>query len=266
MPKFAANLSMLFTEQPFLDRFEAAARAGFRGVELLSPYEHEPEHIAERLAANRLEQVLFNLPAGDWAAGERGIAIFPDRRDEFRDGVERAARYARALQCPRVHCLAGIAPEGADRRELRETYIENLRFAAERLGSDGVELLIEPINTRDIPNYFLTRTSEARDVMTAAGADNIFLQYDAYHMHIMEGDLCATISQNLYAIRHVQIADAPGRHEPGTGEIDFTRLFAHLDRIGYDGWIGCEYRPKTTTAESLRWMRKLPLPLGRGLG
>jgi hydroxypyruvate isomerase len=254
MPKFAANLSMLFTEAPFLDRFEAAAQAGFRGVEFLFPYEHDARDIAAQLGTNGLEQVLFNLPAGDWAGGERGIAIFANRRDEFRDGVQRAIDYAKALRCPQLHCLAGNAPDGADHAALNQTYIENLRFAADQLAKAGLSLLIEPINTRDMPGYFLTRTAQARDVIASIGAQNVFLQYDAYHMHIMEGGLLATTARNLDAIGHVQIADAPGRHEPGTGDIDFAELFEHLDRIGYAGWIGCEYRPRTTTADSLAWM------------
>ncbi|MGQ0456012.1 MAG: hydroxypyruvate isomerase [Hyphomicrobium sp.] len=256
MPKFAANLSMLFTELPFLDRFAAAARAGFRGIEFLSPYQHGAGEISERLADNGLEQVLFNLPAGDWARGERGIAIFSDRRSEFREGVAKAITYAKALRCKRLHCLAGIASVGAHHGELFETYVENVKYAAHALSAEGLTLLIEPINTRDVPGYFLKSTNDARDAIRRIGAPNAFLQYDAYHMQIMEGDLAAAITRNFDIIKHIQIADAPGRHEPGTGEIDYPALFDHLDRIGYEGWVGCEYHPKTTTNASFAWLCK----------
>ncbi len=257
MPKFAANLSLLFTEAPFLERFGLAAGAGFTGVEFLFPYEFDAADIAARLAAHDLTQVLFNLPPGDWAAGERGIACLPDRVREFRDGVARALDYAKALACPRLHCLAGFMPPGADPLEARQTYIENLRSAASTLRDDGIQLLIEPINTRDMPGYFLTGTGQALDVIAGVGADNIALQYDCYHMHIMEGRVAETIARHLDKIAHIQIADAPGRHEPGTGEIDYPALFTHIDQIGYTGWVGCEYKPKTTTAESLMWFRAL---------
>lgn len=254
MPKFAANLSLMFTELPFLQRFGAAANAGFRGVEFLFPYDHAPEAIAAELAKHDLEQVLFNLPPGDWDRGERGNAIFPERRSEFRAGVGQAIHYAKALRCPMLHCLAGIAPDGANPSELLATYIENLRYAAQALSREGLTLLIEPINTRDMKGYFLSTTAAALDVMHAVAAPNLRLQYDVYHMHIMEGDEQRTISRNIERIAHIQIADDPGRHEPGTGEIDFPSLFEHLDRIGYAGWVGCEYRPRSTTLESLEWM------------
>ena len=257
MPKFAANLSMLFTELPFLERFKAAADAGFGCVEFMFPYDVAAIEIAAQLRWNRLVQVLFNLPPGDWAAGERGIACLPDRVNEFRDGVMQARRYAKAIGCPRLHCLAGIVPEGADQHALRDTYIDNLRFAADAVRDDGMTLLIEPINTRDIPGYFLTGTKQALRVIKDVGVENLKLQYDCYHMHIMEGDVAAGIARNLDVIAHIQIADAPGRHEPGTGEIDFPALFKHLDAIGYAGFIGCEYKPKTTTNESLAWLRAL---------
>jgi hydroxypyruvate isomerase len=257
MPKFAANLSLLFNELPFLDRFEAAARAGFEGVEFLFPYEYEPEDIAARLKANGLTQVLFNLHAGNWNAGDRGIAIFPNLTAEFRDSVPRAIRYAKALNCKQIHCLAGIAPLNAEHRALRKTYVENLRFAADALDAEGLRLLIEPINTRDIPGYFIDTTAKAADIIESVDAKNLFLQYDVYHMQIMEGDLAPTISKYLDKIAHVQIADTPGRHEPGTGEINYPFIFEHLDRAGYKGWIGCEYKPKTTTYESLSWFRDM---------
>ncbi len=236
-----------------MERFEAAAHAGFTGAEYLFPYEHDAADIADRLKAHRLTQVMFNLPPGDWAAGERGIAILPERKDEFRDGVTRAAAYATALGCKQIHCLAGIAPESTDHAELRATYLENLRHACVVAAPLGIRVLIEPINTRDIPGYFLTRTRQALDIMAEAGADNLDLQYDAYHMQIMEGDLARTIEANMACIGHIQIAGNPGRNEPDTGEVDFAFLFRHLDRIGYSGWVGCEYRPRTTTAEGLGW-------------
>ena len=257
MPKFSANLTMLFNEVPFLDRFEAAAKAGFRGVEYVSPYEYAPGGIAERLAANGLQQVLFNLPVGDWAAGERGIAVLPERREEFRAGVARAITYADALHCPQVNCLAGIAPNGADPNMLREIFVENLRYASDALGRAGIRLLVEPINTRDMPGFFLNTSRQALEIIAAVASDNLFLQYDVYHMQIMEGDLAATLARNTGRIKHVQIADNPGRHEPGTGEIDYASIIAHLDRLGYDGWIGAEYKPATTTLEGLGWMTRL---------
>ncbi|CAD5262219.1 MULTISPECIES: hydroxypyruvate isomerase [Halomonadaceae] len=254
MPKFAANLSMMFTEVDFLDRFQAAAEAGFEGVEYLFPYDYTAAEIKERLLANGLTQVLHNLPAGDWAAGERGIACHPDRVEEFRIGVDRAIEYATALGCKQVNCLAGIKPQGVSDDEARSTLIENLRYAAEKLKSVGVLLLAEPINTRDIPGFFLNRTEQALALFDEIGSDNLKLQYDIYHMQIMEGDLAPTIEKHLGCIAHVQLADNPGRHEPGTGEINYPFLFSQLDRLGYDGWVGCEYKPKTSTSEGLVWL------------
>lgn len=256
MPKFAANLSMLFTELDFLDRFAAAADAGFKGVEYLFPYDHDPDVLARLLDRHGLQQVLFNLSAGDWAAGDRGMAIFPQTQAAFHQSVADARRYAKALQCPRVHCLAGIVPTGAGERTYRQTYIDNLAYAADALAADGISLLIEPINTRDIPGYFLNTTAKGLDIIDTVGAANLALQYDIYHMQIMEGDLAPTLSRHIDRIAHVQIADTPGRNEPGSGEINFPFLFDHLDRIGYDGWVGCEYRPKTTTDASLAWFRR----------
>lgn len=253
MPAFCANLTMLFTELPFLDRFEAAAKAGFKGVEFLFPYEFPADVLAARLKEHGLSQALHNMPAGNWAAGERGIAILPDRVEEFRAAVETTMAYATALGCPNVNCLAGIAPAGADRALLETTLIANLRFAAEALKGAGVRLLIEPINSMDIPGFFLNTSAQALDIVERVGSDNLFLQYDIYHMQIMEGDLARTMEKHLAMIPHIQIADNPGRHEPGTGEINYPFLFAHLDRIGYRGWVGCEYRPKTTTEAGLGW-------------
>jgi hydroxypyruvate isomerase len=255
MPRFAANLTMLFNEVEFLDRFGAAARAGFRGVEYLFPYAWPAEALVERLRAHGLEQVLHNLPAGDWAAGERGIACHPGRVGEFQDGVGKAIDYARALGCPRVNCLAGIEPPGVDPQRLRQTLVENLRFAAGKLAAAGIQLLLEPINTRDIPGFHVCRTAQALSILDEVGSPNLALQYDAYHMQVMEGDLARTLETNLRRIGHVQIADNPGRHEPGTGEIDHAFLFAHLDRIGYRGWVGCEYKPATTTEAGLGWFQ-----------
>jgi len=254
MPKFAANLTMLFNEVDFLDRFAASADAGFKGVEYLFPYDFEPAALVERLQRHGLTQVLHNLPPGDWAAGERGIACHPDRVGEFQDGVGRAVEYARALGCGQLNCLAGIAPSGVDPERLRATFVENLKFAAGALGEHGIRLLIEPINTRDIPGFFLRHTDQALDLIAATGADNIALQYDIYHMQIMEGDLAPTIERHLRKIAHFQLADNPGRHEPGSGEINYPFLFDFIDGLGYDGWIGCEYKPATTTTDGLAWV------------
>ena len=254
MPKFAANLTMLFNELPFLDRFAAAKAAGFSGVEFLFPYDFEKVVLREMLHRYGLVQVLHNLPAGNWAAGERGIAVRPDRVTEFRAGLERAIDYAKALDCRRLNCLAGIAPDGSDVETLHRVFVDNLRFAADALARHNIRLLIEPINTRDIPGFFLSRTQQAQDIIAEVGSDNLFIQYDIYHMQVMEGDLASTIRKHLGRIAHVQLADNPGRNEPGTGEINFPYLFRYLDEIGYAGWIGCEYKPKTVTDESLEWL------------
>ena len=253
MPRLAANLTLLFTEHPFLDRFGAAARAGFRAAEIQLPYAFEPERIADRMAAHDIELVLHNLPVGDWEAGERGIACHPARVGEFRDGVGIAIDYATRLGVKRLNCLAGIAPPGVARDEAHATFVGNLKFAAGKLKAEGIELLIEAVNTRDVPGFFLSRTRQALDVIRDTGSDNVFVQYDAYHMQRMEGELAATIRANIAMIRHVQIADNPGRNEPGTGEINFRFLFGLLDAIGYDGWVGCEYRPLGGTEEGLGW-------------
>ncbi|WP_316203078.1 MULTISPECIES: hydroxypyruvate isomerase [unclassified Bradyrhizobium] len=254
MPRFAANLTMLFNELPFLDRFAAAKAAGFGGVEYLFPYDFDKAELREQLARHGLTQVLHNLPAGNWAAGERGIAILPDRVDEFRDGVRRAIEYAKALDCRQLNCLVGIAPEDADPRELNQVLVRNLRFAATALKAQGIKLLIEPINTLDIPGFVLNRTAQALQLISEVESDNLFVQYDIYHMQIMEGDLARTMQKHLARIAHIQLADNPGRHEPGTGEINYAFLFRHLDAIGYPGWIGCEYKPRTTTVDGLGWL------------
>jgi len=257
MPQFAANLTMLFTERPFLDRFEAAASAGFRAVEFLFPYAYAAEEIRTRLDAHGLQLVLHNLPAGDWDAGERGIACLPDRVDEFRAGVDRAVAYAKVLGVKQLNCLAGKAPAGVAEAELRRTLVDNLRHAAQRLAGEGLKLLVEPINTHDIPGFFLNRTQQAIDLLDEVGVNNAFLQYDIYHAQRTEGELAATLEKHLGRIAHVQLADNPGRHEPGTGEIRYEFLFPHLDRIGYRGWVGCEYKPATTTEAGLGWIRAL---------
>lgn len=256
MPRFAANLTMLFTEVPFLERFERAAKAGFGSVEFLFPYAFPAEEVAARLKSNRLKLVLHNLPAGDWDAGERGIACLPDRIDEFRAGVAKAVTYAKALGAPQLNCLAGKVPLGASDALLRRTFVDNLRFAAAELKQAGLKLLIEPINTYDIPGFFLNRTAQAISIMDEVGSDNLFLQYDIYHAQRTEGELAATMGKHLARIAHVQVADNPGRNEPGTGEIHYGFLFAELERLGYAGAVGCEYKPKTTTEAGLGWLEQ----------
>lgn len=257
MPRFSANLSMLFTEHDFLDRFDAAAAAGFKGVEYLGPYDHAPEVVAARLKKNGLSQVLFNLPSGNWAGGERGIAVLPDRVEEFRASVDTAITYAKALGCGQVNCLAGIAPAGVEPGKVEDVFVENLKFAAERLEKAGVKLLIEAINTRDIPGFFLNTSKQTLAIIDRVGSNNLYFQYDIYHMQIMEGDLARTMEANLPRIAHIQLADNPGRHEPGTGEINYPFLYEHIDRIGYSGWVGAEYKPKAGTEAGLGWFREL---------
>jgi hydroxypyruvate isomerase len=253
VPKFAANLSMLFTELPFPERFGAAKAAGFEGVEFLFPYEFEKSALSKRLREQNLVQVLHNLPAGNWSAGERGIAIYPERVLEFRQGVQTAIEYARELGCNQLNCLAGICSSGGYGPLYRGTFVENLRYAASELAKHRIKLLVEPINTRDIPGFFLTGTDQAAKIIEEVGSDNLFIQYDIYHMQVMEGDLARTIERHSARIAHVQLADNPGRNEPGTGEINYPFLYRHLDEIGYGGWIGCEYRPKASTTEGLGW-------------
>lgn len=257
MPRFAANLTMLFNEVPFPDRFERAAQARFEAVEFLFPYAYPAAEIRQRLDSHGLTLVLHNLPAGDWEAGERGIACHPDRVNEFRDGVAQAIVYAKALGVKQLNCLAGKAPPGIADEVLRQTFVENLRFAAAELKKTGLRLLIEPVNTFDIPGFYLSRTVQAVSILVEVGADNAFVQYDIHHAQRMEGELAATLQKYLPHIGHVQLADNPGRNEPGSGEINYPFLFAHLDPIGYDGWIGCEYKPATTTEAGLGWRERL---------
>ena len=257
MPKFAANLSMLFNEVDFLDRFKAAADAGFEGVEYLFPYAFEKDALVEQLQKHGLTQVLHNLPAGDWETGERGIACHPDRVGEFQEGVGRAIDYGTALGCKQINCLAGIAPDGVADDMLRATFVSNLRFAAPRLKEAGMRMLIEPINTYDIPGFYLNRTDQAIGILDEVGSDNLFVQYDIYHAQRMEGELAKTIEKYLPRIAHIQLADNPGRHEPGTGEINYAWLFRFIDKTGYDGWIGCEYKPAAETRAGLGWIKAL---------
>ena len=255
MPRFCANLTMLYGERDFLDRFEAAARSGFRGVEYLFPYPYPKEQLVERLHGLGLVQVLHNLPAGDWGKGERGIAVLPGRGEEFRHGVDQAIEYAHALGCKQVNCLAGIVPHGLAPDDARATFVTNLRFAADELKCAGIRLLVEPINTFDIPGFYLSRTAQALEIIREVGSDNLFLQYDVYHMQRMEGELAGTLRSNLPRIAHLQVADNPGRNEPGTGEVNYPFLFELIDGLGYAGWIGCEYKPRAGTTEGLGWLK-----------
>ncbi len=255
MPKFAANLTMMFNEVPFLQRFDAAAQAGFRAVEFLFPYEHAPQEIARRLQFAGLQNVLFNLPPGDWAAGERGIASLPGREAEFRAGVAKAIMYAQALGTPRLHAMAGLLPEGVDAALHRRTFIDNLRHASAETAKHGITLLIEPINTRDIPRYLLNTQADAHAIREEVGAANLKVQMDFYHVQIVEGDIAMKLRRYLPHVGHIQIAGVPERHEPDTGEVNYRYLFGLLDELGYDGWLGCEYRPAKGTVEGLGWMK-----------
>lgn len=255
MPRFSANLSFLFNDVEFIERFGRAAAAGFKGVEYMFPYAWDAAELARRLHDAQLVQVLHNLPAGDWEAGERGIACIPGREAEFRAGVEKGIEYARTLGCGQLNCLAGVAPAGVPDTEVRATFRENLHHAARRLGENGIRLLIEPINSRvDIPGFWLDTSQKALVLMDEMREQNLWLQFDIYHAQIMEGDLARRIETGLPRIAHFQIADNPGRHEPGTGEINYPYLFGLLDRLGYKGWVGCEYRPLAGTEEGLGWM------------
>ncbi len=255
MPKFSANLSFLYQDLAFLDRFAAAAKDGFGALEYLGPYAEPKEKVADVLQANGLRQALFNVPSGDWAGGERGIACLPDRIEEFRNGISLALDYAKALDCPQVNVISGLVPKGADLETFEKVLVENLKYAAKRAADAGVKLLIEPINLRDIPGFFLSNTDHAERILEKVGSDNLYIQYDFYHMQIMQGDLMPTFIRLKDRIAHVQIADNPGRNEPGTGEINYSFILSELDRLGYDGWVGCEYKPKTGTSEGLGWMK-----------
>jgi hydroxypyruvate isomerase len=255
MPRFCANLTMLYTEHPFLDRFAAARADGFEAVEYMFPYPFPKERLAEALQRNGLRQVLHNLPAGDWEAGERGIACQPGREGEFQDGVGRAIEYATALDCPQVNCLVGIPPQGADPQSVRRAVVGNLAYAARAVGQAGIRLLIEPVNGFDIPGFWLQHADQAVGVIEEVGSDNLWLQYDLYHQQRMDGELTATWRRLKDRIAHIQVAENPGRGEPGTGEINFPFLFAELDRDGYAGWVGCEYKPRGGTSAGLGWLK-----------
>ncbi len=264
MPKFAANLSMMFTEVPFSERFAAAAKAGFAGVEFLFPYDYPAADVARWLKEAGLCNVLFNLPPGDFAAGERGIAALPGREAEFRAGVVTAIEYAQALATPTLHAMAGLLPVGAGtlpgaagRATYRAVYVENLRYAARVLAKHGLTLVIEPINTRDIPGYFLNTQAEAHAICREVGEDNLKVQMDFYHAQIVEGDLSVTFRNNLARIGHIQIASVPERHEPDEGEVNYRHVFRLLDELGYRGWVGCEYRPRGKTEDGLRWLKEM---------
>jgi 2-dehydrotetronate isomerase len=267
MPRFAANLSMLYPELEFLDRFEAAARDGFKGVEFLFPYAYEARELAARLKSHGLQQVLFNAPPGDWERGERGLACLPGREAEFRDGIANALSYAQALTCPRIHIMAGLLPAGAERDAVRPTYVNNLRWAAVEAAREGLDILIEPINTRDIPGFFLNRQDQAHELVAEIGAANIKVQMDLYHCQIVEGDVAMKIRQYLPTGRvgHFQIAGVPERHEPDVGEINYAYLFGVIDEVaqqcGWTGWVGCEYRPRRGaqpggTSAGLGWFQQ----------
>lgn len=255
MPNFNANLSMMFNEVGFLERFGAAARAGFRGVEFLFPYDFPAAQIREQLGRHKLQMVLFNMPPGDWAAGDRGLACDPAKVAQFQENIGKAIEYAKALECAMIHCMAGLKPRGVSEEKLRETYLANLQFAGRELAKHNMKLLIEAINTRDIPGFYLNYSRQAFDIMHYANVPNLLFQYDIYHMQIMEGDLGSTLKQHLPSIAHVQIADNPGRNEPGTGEVHYPFLFELLDSEGYTGYVGCEYKPRAQTDEGLAWAK-----------
>lgn len=262
MPRFAANLTMLFTERPFLQRFEAAASSGFTAVEYLFPYQEDIDGIARALQELRLTQVLFNLPAGNWAAGDRGIVVDPGRRDEFRRGVAQAVDLARRFRCSRLNCLVGKRLDGVSDEGQWRYLIDNLRYASSALAAHGLTLLVEPINTFDIPGFFLSTSAQAVRLLDEMGAPNVRLQYDIYHMQRMEGNLAHTLTRWRDRIGHVQIADAPDRHEPGTGEINFRFLLRHLDMLGYDGYVGLEYKPSAATEASFGWIEEMGFSRG----
>ena len=266
MPQFAANLSMLYAELDFLDRFEAAAQDGFKAVEYLFPYAYPSRELAARLRANGLQQVLFNVPPGDWDQGDRGLACLPGREAEFRRGIAQALDYAAALNCPRLHVMAGLMPVGVERDALRSTYVANLCWAAEQAARQGVDVLIEPINTRDMPRFFLNRQDHAHELIAAIDAPNVKVQFDLYHCQIVEGDVAMKIRQYLPTGRvgHFQIAGVPERHEPDLGELDYSYLFKVIDEVAlqcnWTGWVGCEYRPSRglqagATSAGLDWLK-----------
>ncbi len=255
MPRFAANLSMLYPQHEFLDRFAAAAADGFEAVEFLFPYDYSATELKQRLSDNGLVQALFNAPPGDWAAGERGIATLPGREDEFRSGFDRALEYAAVLGNTRVHVMAGLLAAESDRLRHHGVYLQNLAYAAEQAGKAGITVLLEPINTRDMPGFFLNRQDQAQAICKEVGTTNLKVQFDCYHCQIVEGDLATTLRRDFDRIGHIQIAGVPDRHEPDQGEVNYPYLFELMDHLGYDGWVGCEYRPKGDTSTGLQWLR-----------
>ena len=255
MPRFSANLSIMFGEYAFMNRFERAAKAGFKAVEYMFPYPYEKVDLVDKLEQHGLTQVLMNLPAGNWDAGERGIAVIPGRENEFRRGVDLAIDYAKALKVPRVNCLVGLTPKDVAPEQARASAVANLGYAAEVLAQKDLKLLIEALNTNDIPGFHLSSTADTLALIAEVNHPNLFIQYDVYHMQVMEGNLTDTIRKNIGRIGHIQIADVPGRYEPGTGEINYTNLFRFIDEAGYDGFIGCEYKPFTKTEDGLGWIK-----------
>lgn len=253
MPRLAANLSMMFNEVPFLDRFAAARKAGFEGVEFLFPYDFPAAAIRERLSGEGLTQVLFNMPPGDWANGERGMACLPGRQAEFREGVKKALDYAAALDCRLVHCMAGLMPAGLSMTTATAIYAANLAWATEQAKAAGVKVAIEPINHRDMPGYFLNTQAQGAAIVDAIGRDRLGLQFDVYHVQVTEGDIARRMEQFMPVIVHMQVADVPARNEPGTGEIGWQYVFRRMDELGYQGWVGCEYRPAGDTVAGLDW-------------
>jgi hydroxypyruvate isomerase len=255
MPRFAANLSMLYPEHDFLERFAAAAKDGFKGVEFLFPYEYAAGELKSRLTGNGLTQALFNTPPGDWSKGERGVASLPGREDEFRRSFDRALAYARALGNARLHVMAGLIAPGTERARHHDTYVKNLAWAADQAAPLGVTCVIEPINTRDIPGFYLNTQAEAHAICRETGKANVKVQMDFYHCQIVEGDLATKLKQHCAGVGHIQIAGVPERHEPDVGEVNYPYLFALMDRLGYDGWVGCEYRPRGKTSAGLGWLK-----------
>ncbi|MBP0590533.1 hydroxypyruvate isomerase family protein [Paraburkholderia sp. LEh10] len=262
MPRFAANLTMMYNEHAFLDRFGAAARDGFEAVEFLFPYEFPAADLKARLDEHGLTQALFNAPPGDWAAGERGIASLPGREDEFRRSVDTGLEYARVLGNKKLHVMAGLIRQDESRAAHRDVYLQNLAYAAKTAQADGITVVIEPINTRDIPGFFLNRQDDAQAICAEVGAANLQVQFDCYHCQIVEGDLAMKLKRDMPRIGHIQIAGVPERHEPDLGEVNYPYLFALIDELGYEGWIGCEYRPRAGTSAGLGWIRPYVKPRG----
>jgi hydroxypyruvate isomerase len=257
MPRFAANLRMLYPQYDFLDRFAAAAADGFKAVEFLFPYDYSPQQLKQRLDDNGLVQALFNAPPGDWAAGERGTVSLPGRESEFREGFDRALEYAAVLGNDRIHVMAGLLPDESLRARHHAVYLENLRHATAQAAKVGVTVLLEPINPRDMPGFFLSRQDQAHALCAEVGASNLKVQFDCYHCQIVEGDLSSKLRRDFAGIGHIQIAGVPDRHEPDMGELNYPNLFKLIDELGYTGWIGCEYRPKGDTSQGLAWMKNL---------